>query len=89
METTFDLGRIVITSNAERTLDRHDVMMAMKRHATRDWGDICDEDRRINESALKDGERILSAYSDSRNVRFWIITEADRSVTTVLLPEDH
>ena len=89
METTFDLGMLVITGNAERKLERHDVITALKRHAARDWGDISNEDRRLNDAALEKGVRILSVYRDSRNVMFWIITEADRSATTVLLPEDY
>jgi hypothetical protein len=57
-------------------------------HATGDWGDLCAFDRRQNQIALRDGYRILSSYEVSTG-RVWIITEADRSVTTILLPEEY
>ena len=60
----------------------------LKRHARGDWGDLCPEDRKENELSLKEGFRLLSVYGTGER-RFWIITEADRSVTTVLLPEDY
>jgi hypothetical protein len=60
----------------------------LTRHATGDWGDLCAFDRRQNEIALRDGYRILSSY-DFPAGRVWIITEADRSVTTILLPEEY
>jgi hypothetical protein len=63
-------------------------MTALRRHACGDWGDLCPEDTLANEEALRDGDRLLSAYGQGE-LRFWIITEADRSVTTVLLPEDY
>lgn len=53
-----------------------------------DWGNLCEEDRLANERALREGERLLSAYETAGGVTFWIITERDRSATTVLLPED-
>lgn len=60
----------------------------LARHATGDWGDLCAFDRRQNEIALRDGHRVLSSY-DAPAGRVWIITEADRSVTTILLPEEY
>jgi hypothetical protein len=60
----------------------------LARHATGDWGELCAFDRRQNEIALRDGYRILSSYEISAG-RVWIITEADRSVTTILLPEEY
>jgi hypothetical protein len=59
------------------------------RHALGDWGDLCDEDRQSNSEALADDLRILSAYRLSDGTKIWIITEADRSGTTVLLPEEY
>lgn len=56
---------------------------------TGDWGDLCEEDRQANEDALNRDLRLLSAYSDRNGAKFWIITEADRSLTTILLPEDY
>ena len=60
----------------------------LARHATGDWGELCAFDRRQNEIALRDGYRVLSSYTRRRG-GVWIITEADRSVTTILLPEEY
>ena len=60
----------------------------LARHATGDWGELCAFDRRQNEIALREGYRVLSSYDVSTG-RVWIITEADRSVTTILLPENY
>jgi hypothetical protein len=66
------------------------VLPLVVRHASGDWGDLSDDDRDLNERALaKGGERIFSAYAPRGGRRVWIITEADRSVTTVLLPEEY
>jgi hypothetical protein len=65
------------------------MMQALRRHARGDWGDLDDEDLQANERALKDGTRLLSAYHSSAGTKFWIITEWDRSATTVLLPEEY
>jgi hypothetical protein len=89
MPETFELGKIVITRNAQDTLVPQSVPIALKRHSNCDWGEVDDEDKAANNQALKDGSRLLSAYLDHNNVKFWIITEADRSVTTILLPEDY
>jgi len=85
----FALGRTVITPNALECLHPEDVLAAMVRHATGDWGDCCQEDRDENELSLQEGLRLLSIYHDRSGKKFWIITEADRSATTVLLPEDY
>ena len=85
----FSLGRVVITANAARTLAQEDVLIAIRRHARGDWGELDEHDRQENQAALKEGTRLLSAYRDRNGVKFWIITEWDRSVTTVLLPEDY
>ena len=86
---TFPLGQTVITRNALSTLIPVEVLTALGRHASGDWGEIDTEDRQANELALERGERLLSAYRSAAGVKFWIITESDRSVTTVLLPEDY
>lgn len=84
----FDLGQIVITTHARDTLTTSEILDGLNRHAVGDWGSICEEDAALNNEALQVGNRLLSAYgSDQR--RFWIITEADRSVTTILMPEDY
>ena len=85
----FPLGRVVITRNALDTLNAGDVQHAISRHVHGDWGEVCREDRQANERALNNGTRLLSVYNDLNGVKFWIITEADRSATTVLLPEDY
>lgn len=85
----FPLGKTVITRNALGTLHADDVRSAMRRHASGDWGECCPEDWQENELSLQQEFRILSVYRDRNGVKFWIITEADRSVTTVLLPEDY
>lgn len=84
----FPLGQIVITANARNQLDAIDVEQGLARHARGDWGEICPEDREENERALKQGCRLVSVYRSGEEV-FWIITEHDRSVTTVLLPLDY
>jgi hypothetical protein len=85
----FPLGRIVITRNALQAINPDDVLRAMVRHASGDWGDLCDDDRQENALSLKEGYRLFSAYHDTAGTKFWIITEADRSVTTILLPDDY
>jgi hypothetical protein len=61
----------------------------LDRHARGDWGEVDAEDKQANQDALRDGLRLLSAYRTSAGVRIWVITEADRSVTTILLPEEY
>jgi len=85
----FRLGHIVATPNALRSVDEKEILTAIQRHQAGDWGSLDDEDRATNDRALVEGARILSAYMSTNGIRFWIITEADRSVTTVLLPEDY
>ena len=92
METTrpkFELGRVLITPNAQSTLDNQDVMTSLRRHVMGDWGDVCPEDREENDLSLMEGFRILSVYHGKSGTKFWIITEADRAATTVLLPSDY
>lgn len=60
----------------------------LARHAAGDWGELCGFDRRENERSLRHGYRVLSSYEVGEG-RVWVITEADRSVTTVLLPEEY
>ena len=85
----FPLGRIVMTDGASQALSPHDIATALLRHARGDWGEVCSPDWEVNGRALEGGGRLLSAYHDRRGVRFWIVTEADRSATTVLLPDDY
>jgi hypothetical protein len=88
--TPLPLGRVVATPGALILLvvARAHPFDLLARHATGDWGDLCAFDRRQNEIALREGYRIFSSY-DVPAGRVWIITEADRSVTTILLPEEY
>ena len=86
---SFPLGCIVITRNALDELHPQDVHSALRRHAAQDWGELCAEDWAENELALKEGYRLVSVYRDRNQQKYYIITEADRSATTILLPEDY
>ena len=83
------LGRLVATPNALESITQDDILLGIQRHQAGDWGNVTDDDRMANDQALVQGTRIVSAYNAGNGTRFWIITEADRSVTTVLLPEDY
>jgi hypothetical protein len=85
----FRLGRLVATPNALDKISHEDILAGIKRHQAADWGDLGEEDRQTNNVCLRDGGRLLSVYHSETGVKFYIITEADRSVTTVLLPEDY
>jgi hypothetical protein len=85
----FQLGSVVITATANECLNQTEVQSAIRNHINGDWGDLDAEDVNANESALKYGGRIFSSYSSTGGIQFWIITEADRSSTTILLPEDY
>ena len=90
MTAQLPLGRVVATPGALRLLmeARARPFDYLARHALGDWGDLCAFDRRQNEIALRDGYRVFSSYDVSAE-RVWIITEADRSITTILLPEEY
>jgi len=85
----FSLGRVVITTQARELLNPDDADACLRRHACGDWGELGPEDVQENELSLREGFRLLSAYQDRNGTRFWIITEADRSATTLLLPEEY
>ena len=87
----FAIGQIVATpgalealKNAGQTPD-----FFLDKHVQGDWGEVCDEDKLANDEALVNGERILSAYRTLRNEKIWVITEADRSSTCLLKPEEY
>ncbi len=86
---TFPLGRIIVTANALSRLTQVDILTALRRHAASDWGDLDEEDRNENTFSLENGLRLFSVYHAVSGTKFWIITESDRSCTTVLLPEDY
>jgi hypothetical protein len=89
MPATFPLGQVVITANARDKLHPADIPLALARHTRGDWGDVDDHDRRENEISVNQRLRLFSVYHDRNKTKFWIITEADRSATTILLPEDY
>lgn len=88
-ESKFPLGQTVITPGALDSLNPTDLLRCMKRHSTGDWGECGQEDWQENELSLKEGFRILSVFHDRDGTKFWIITEADRSATTILLPSEY
>ena len=87
----FELGQVVATPGALRALQKAEQLPAefLDRHVAGDWGELEDEDKQENEFSVRNGFRILSAYTTSAGDKIWIITEADRSATTLLLPEDY
>src|SRR4051794_17322252 len=85
----FRIGRIVAIPKALEQLEPPEILRAIQRHQAGDWGDVDEHDRQANDQAIIEGTRLLSVYHTENKCRFWLITEADRSVTTVLLPEDY
>ena len=85
----FPSGPIVATPAALDVLSSDEIQSALQRHLSGDWGECSLADRQANELALHDDARLMSVYRSASGVRFWIVTEADRSATTVLLPEDY
>ena len=85
----FRLGKIVSTPSALDQLTQDDILLAIQRHQAGDWGDVDENDRTKNELSLKQGLRLWSVYHAGSGVKFWLITEADRSHTTVLLSADY
>jgi hypothetical protein len=87
----FELGQILATPGALAALqkagqDPHDFLA---RHVACDWGDLSDEDQHENDYSVENGFRLLSSYRTNAGDKLWIITEADRSATTLLLPEEY
>jgi hypothetical protein len=87
----FPLGRVVATPGALASLDEAGQTPAefLQRHVTGDWGDLDAQDMQDNELSLEEGFRLLSAYTLASGQRLWIITEADRSASTLLLPHEY
>lgn len=85
----FPLGHLVCTPGVEDEIPLTDVVTALDRHLSGDWGDVDKADWKENDLSLREGFRLLSAYRTKAGAVFWIITEADRSVTTVLLPPEY
>ena len=87
----FPLGHIVATPPALSVLQQHGIqpLTLLQRHVSGDWGDLDPEDVQANVEALEQGWRLFSSYGIADGVKVWIITEADRSVTTLLMPDDY
>ena len=91
IETKFPLGRVVATPGALAALEQaqQSAQEFLDRHCAGDWGDLVEEDIQENEWALVQGFRLFSAYHTKQGTKIYVITEADRSVTTLLLPRDY
>lgn len=87
----FELGQVVATPGALELLERHSKtpMEFLQKHVCGIFGDLCQDDLDANNEAIWDGERILSSYKINETDKIWIITEADRSSTCCLLPEEY
>jgi hypothetical protein len=87
----FELGKTLMTRGAQGALEEagqspHEFL---NRHERDDWGEVSEDDQQENELSVQQGFRILSAYCTSKGKRIWVITEADRSATTILLPDEY
>jgi len=91
MTKLFELGRIVATPGAIDAMKTtgDDPGVFLTRHGSGDWGCLCDEDKAENEYSLGNELRLMSAYELSDGCKVWVITEADRSATTFLLPDEY
>ena len=85
----FKLGKLFITPGARDAVSIEEVETLLQRHASCDWGDCCEEDWDSNVTALYEGTRIFSVYTANGGEKVWMITEADRSSTTLLLPMEY
>lgn len=94
LDMKFNIGQAIITCGVNEMLMESKpfaqfIAKSFVRHCNGDWGDLCDEDKAENEYALRNGERLLSKYNYNDDVSIYIITEWDRSVTTILFPEEY
>lgn len=87
----FTLGRLIMTEGVDALIHqgRLNPLPYLRRHLRADWGDLDEPDQRRNNAALQSGDRLLSSYPIAPDLTLWIITEADRSVTTLLLPSEY
>jgi hypothetical protein len=90
-KTLFSLGEIYLTIGAKEALEESNQLPNefLQRHQTSEYGDICESDKRENELSVKEGFRILSSYKTLKGVKIWVITEANRSSTTIFLPDEY
>ena len=91
MPAKFPFGKLVATPGALDALERtgQSPLEFLSRHASGDWGEVCEADKKENDFSVRNGFRLLSAYRLRDGTKLWIITEADRSATTILLPEEY
>lgn len=91
MAKFFPLGQVVATPGALALLEKHGKSPAefLARHSENDWGDCCPEDAKQNDYSIEENGQILSSYKLGASAKVWVITEWDRSVTTVLLPSEY
>lgn len=89
MVAKFYLGKVFVSKGILEKISRTDIINALKRHASGDWRVVSKNDWDANNKALEKNERLLSSYIASNGTKFWIITESDRSRTTVLLPDEY
>ncbi len=85
----FPLGQLMVTSNALKYLTLNEIISGVIRHQLGDWGELNSDDRMENDLNIERGLILISVYHDSNDMAFFVITEADRSVTTVLMPTDY
>ena len=84
----FEVGMLVATQGVSELFSPEFIAKCHARHIKGDWGDLCDEDKQTNEHALEHGSRLMSVY-EHNGYKLYVITEADRSTTTYLLPEEY
>ena len=91
MMPKFPLGQVVSTPEALQAMSRagQSPVVFLERHRCGDWGCVCPSDARLNDEALREGGRLLSSYRTLLNEVVWVITEFDRSITTLLLPDEY
>jgi hypothetical protein len=85
----FEVGRLVATHGALAALNPEEPLTLLSRHVSGDWGDVPPEDAAKKELSVGRGVRIISSYGTAGGTRVWVITEADRSSTCILLPEEY
>lgn len=88
-QRNFPLGNVLMTRGVANNLNPLVMFQGLERHRQCDWGNVCEADRKSNDLALRGGSRIISKYKDEQGKPFWILTEADRSATTVLYPHEY
>ena len=84
----FSLGQLCYTPGVRNEVSNDAILRSLKQHHRGDWGTVCASDKKANDAAVKCGDRIFSVYVEN-GTKFWIITEADRSSTCILLPEEY